>query len=131
MEITREILIKELKERIDSQSVSSEPIDSVVDALFGLVKSHLSKGDKVNIREFSVRSKGYWKKKNQHSHGRSHKDSKRTASKSSSNFILNELFLMLGDIRYLGRKILQFGKTVVLTVAFLMVFYILSVLMGC
>ena len=130
MEITKEILISELKKRIDSQSLSVESVDSVVDALFSLIKNHINKGDTVNIKDFSVRSKGYWKK-NHRARRRSRKDSKRTAGKKSSNFILNELFLMLGDINYLGRKILQFSKTVVVTAVFLMIYTIITVLIGC
>ena len=132
MEITKEILLKELKERINSQSISTESVDSVVETLFSLIKSHVTRDDVINIKEFSVRMKGYRKKKNSPSHRHSQKDSSRSTLKKSSNFILNELFLMLGDSRYLGRKVLQFGKSVVFTTVILAVYYyILSVLIGC
>ena len=140
MEINKKILIGELKEKIESQSVTINSIDTVVDTLLGMMRTHINKGDRINIQEFSVRSKGYWKSKKQtHSHRSgskavkqsSQQKSQESAQRYSSNFFLNEMFLIISNRQYLLRKIKTFFKSVTVTVAFISVYYLLTIMVGC
>ena len=139
MEIDKKILIGELKEKIESQSITINSIDSVVDTLFSMIRIHIKKGDRINIQEFSVRSKGSWKsKKRTHSQRSgsktvkqsSQQKSQESAQRYSSNFFVNEMFLIIRNRQYLLRKIKTFFKLVTVTVAFITVYYLLTIMVG-
>lgn len=136
MDISKETLIKELKAQVESGSVSSKTPD-IVNTLFNLIMTHVNKGDTVNIPEFSVHSKSHRNHHRDSTHSshtgkhHSHSENKHRSKKTSSNYIINELSLMLHDWSYLMNKIKMFTKKVIIVITFLLTYYLLTVFAGC
>ena len=136
MEISKKNLINELKGQIESKSIQPESTDSVVNALFSLMKIHIQKGDRIDIKEFSVYRKGHRRRSDRKYSSRSgkrnhRKDSGKRSRTFSSFFLINELSLMVHDSSYLMRKAVSFSRNVFIIVAVLFIYYLLTVLVGC
>ena len=136
MEISKENLINELKEQIDLKSIPPESTDSMVNALFSLINIHIQKGDRIDLKEFSVHRKGRRRRNDPKYSSRSGKRNYRKSSRKNSRsyspvFLINELLLMVHDSSYLMRKAVSFSRNVFIIVAFLLIYYLLTVLVGC
>ena len=136
MEVNKQILIGELKEKIGSESFPEESADVVVDTLFELMKNHVQKGDKISLQEFSVYRKGSSRhsksgKSSRSRSGKSHKSSRHETKFYSSNYVINELSLMFHDLSYFLRKTYYFTRKIAAVVAVILLYYAVTVLVGC
>ena len=131
MEVTKRILGKELNERLTTGKLKPDSADSLVDAVLELVKEHIDRGDRINIQEFSVRAKGDRRGSSRRSSGERRKKTGSENHFVSSNFFLNELYLMATDWSYLARKTMYFIRKAVAVSAVVILFYVITMAIGC
>lgn len=135
MEITKKILVRELAEILSSQTETPVSYEKTVDNLFTLIERHVSQGDIMNFSEFSVRPKTQHGTSDTGSHnahgGRRRRNHSRESRHYSSNFIVNELSLMINDDQYFLSKTGYFLRNTGAVVVFVVVYYMISVLVGC
>ncbi len=135
MEITKKIIVRELAESLSSQTETPVTHEKTVDNLFALIEKHVSQGDIMNFSEFSVRPKTQHGTSDTGSHqaqgGRRRKSRSRESRHYSSNFIVNELSLMVNDDEYFLSKVGYFVRNTGAVIGFVLIYYIILVLVGC
>jgi len=134
MLVTRERILKELRDKSAEQSIAAEQAQAVFETLVGIIAQHVNKGDIVDITAFKVYPKGERKKGRSHS-SRSHSKRLRKTSKwlekFSGNIVLGECIAMATDWRYLSRKTRDFSRKVIILTAIILVYYHITLLIGC
>jgi len=136
MEVTKRILLHELRERLESRAIPSVTAEDTLEVLYSILQEHVRNGDSINIRELSVQPAMENRNSSQdisvHSHHRRRRSkSNRDSRYYSSNYFLNELILIFHGDGYTMRKAGYFIRNAFFVSLFLAVYYFLITLVGC
>ena len=136
MEVTKRILLHEVRERLKSRSISSETTEETVEILLSIINDHKRNGDSLNIHELSAQpvmeSRNATLEASGHSHRRRRRSkSNRDSRYYSSNYLINELILIFHGDGYTMRKAGYYIRNALFVSLFLAVYYLLVMLVGC
>ena len=132
--MTRERILKELRDKIAEQSIAAEQAQVVFEALVGIIAQHVNRGDIVDVKAFTVHPRGERRKSRSHSSRSQSKKSRKTwkwLDRFSNNIVLGECIAMATNWRYMSKKTRDFSKKVIILTAIILVYYYITVLAGC
>lgn len=137
MDINKKTLIRELETKTEMNGVPSEVTETVIDALFSILQEHTRHGDTVKIDDVAIPVSGVQKERTGTftRHGkrtRKHRSGyKSELDHYSSNYVLNELGLIIHNGDYFLSKAALFMRNAVAVLLIVYLIFVITSTFGC